>query len=59
MTEKKMPNLKIQINNSEEQLMEEKNPDLDIKITEQNKKERKIGNTLNLSLIPSHNIILI
>ena len=42
-----MPNLKIQINNSEEQLMEEKNPDLDIKITEQNKKERKIGNINN------------
>ena len=42
-----MPNLKIQINNSEEQLMEEKNPDLDIKITEQNKKERKIGNIKN------------
>ena len=47
MNEKKMPNLKIQINNSEEQLMEEKNPDLDIKITEQNKKERKIGNINN------------
>ena len=42
-----MPNLKIQINNSEEQLMEEKNPDLDIKMTEQNKKERKIGNINN------------
>ena len=42
-----MPNLKIQINNSEEQLMDEKNPDLDIKITEQNKKERKIGNINN------------
>ena len=47
MNEKKMPNLKIQINNSEEQLMDEKNPDLDIKITEQNKKERKIGNINN------------
>lgn len=42
-----MPNLKIQINNSEEQLMDEKNPDLDIKMTEQNKKERKIGNINN------------
>ena len=42
-----MPNLKIQINNSEEQLMDEKNPDLDIKMTEQNKKERKIGNIKN------------
>ena len=42
-----MPNLKIQINNSEEQLMEEKNPNLDIKMTEQNKKERKIGNINN------------
>ena len=47
MNEKKMPNLKIQINNSEEQLMDEKNPDLDIKMTEQNKKERKIGNINN------------
>ena len=42
-----MPNLKIQINNSEEQLMDEKNPELDIKMTEQNKKERKIGNINN------------
>ena len=42
-----MPNQKIQINNSEEQLMDEKNPDLDIKMTEQNKKERKIGNINN------------
>ena len=49
MTENKIPNQKIQINNSEEQLIEDNNPDLDIKMTEQNnnKKERKIGNLNN------------
>ena len=49
MTDNKIPNQKIQINNSEEQLIEDNNPDLDIKMTEQNnnKKERKIGNLNN------------
>ena len=44
--ENKLGNYQSQINNSEEQLIDGKNPKLDIKITEHknNKKERKIGN---------------